>query len=216
MHWGSWTTHHVARKEWNVVLNPLRQVQYCHVKSGKACFQMPENPGVLNKLILKGESVASRANDDTGACEHEDSRPGRKRKDRHQSEQHKSKFTRCDHHRSGSQYMENLVMDQSPSHWIDPFRAKLDKRSVTQIAPTVESPSRCIIELKRIARWRGDKSRISQASEAAAGCVERPPRGSRIRDRPEGFSSTSTHHREHATTSLTLHSSPSASPSSRN
>ena len=101
MHWGSWTTHHVARKEWNVVLNPLRQVQYCHVKSGMACFQMPENPGVLNRLILKGESVASRANDDTGACEHEDSRPGRKRKDRHQSEQHKSKFTRCDHHRSG-------------------------------------------------------------------------------------------------------------------
>ena len=29
---------------WTVVLNSLRQVVYCHVKSGIACFQMPENP----------------------------------------------------------------------------------------------------------------------------------------------------------------------------
>ena len=35
---------------WTVVLNSLRQVVYCHVKSGIACFQMPENPELLNDL----------------------------------------------------------------------------------------------------------------------------------------------------------------------
>ena len=96
---------------WNVALNPLRQVQCCHVKSGMACFQTPENPEVLNNLTFKGASVANRVNDDTGTREHKDSHPGRKRKDRHQSEQHKSKSKRCDRHRHGSHYMENQVMD---------------------------------------------------------------------------------------------------------
>ena len=35
---------------WTVVLNSLRQVVYCHVKSGIACFQMPENPELLDDL----------------------------------------------------------------------------------------------------------------------------------------------------------------------
>ena len=35
---------------WTVVVNSLRQVVYCHVKSGIACFQMPENPELLNDL----------------------------------------------------------------------------------------------------------------------------------------------------------------------
>ena len=34
---------------WTVVLNSLRQVVYCPVKSGIACFQMPENPELLGR-----------------------------------------------------------------------------------------------------------------------------------------------------------------------
>ena len=33
-----------------VVLNPLRQVVYCHGKSGVTCFQMPDNPELLDGL----------------------------------------------------------------------------------------------------------------------------------------------------------------------
>ena len=39
---------------WIVVLNSRRQVVYCHVKSGIACFQMPENPELLNDLKFGG------------------------------------------------------------------------------------------------------------------------------------------------------------------
>ena len=42
---------------WTVVLNSVRQVVYCHVKSGIACFQMPENPELLNNV--KFENGAS-------------------------------------------------------------------------------------------------------------------------------------------------------------
>ena len=35
---------------WTVVLNSLRQVVFCHVKSGIACFQMSENPELLDDL----------------------------------------------------------------------------------------------------------------------------------------------------------------------
>ena len=41
---------------WTVVLNSLRQVVYCHVKSGIACFQMPENPELLNDLKFENGS----------------------------------------------------------------------------------------------------------------------------------------------------------------
>ena len=47
---------------WTVVLNSLRQVVYCHVKSGIACFQMPENPELLNDL--KFENGASSGSGD--------------------------------------------------------------------------------------------------------------------------------------------------------
>ena len=56
---------------------------------------MAENPELLNKMIFRRASVANWVNDDTGDCEHEFSvvqsqecRPGRKRKDCYQSEQH--------------------------------------------------------------------------------------------------------------------------------
>ena len=80
--------------------------------------------------------------------------------------------------------------------WVDPFQAKFDERRLTQVAQMAEPPSRDVIELQQVALWHGVKSRISQASEAAAGGVERAPRLSRIRFRPEGISSTSIHHRE--------------------
>ena len=41
---------------WTVVLNSLRQIVYCHVKSGVACFQMPENPELLNDLKFENGS----------------------------------------------------------------------------------------------------------------------------------------------------------------
>ena len=41
---------------WTVVLNSLRQVVYCHVKSGIACFQMPENPELVNNLKFENGS----------------------------------------------------------------------------------------------------------------------------------------------------------------
>ena len=47
---------------WTVVLNSLRQIVYCHVKSGLACFQMPENPELLNNL--KFENVSSSGSGD--------------------------------------------------------------------------------------------------------------------------------------------------------
>ena len=37
---------------WAVVLNSLRQVVYFHVKSGIACFQMPEDPELLDDLEI--------------------------------------------------------------------------------------------------------------------------------------------------------------------
>ena len=39
-----------------VVVNSLRQVVYCRLKSGIACFQMPENPELLNDLKFENGS----------------------------------------------------------------------------------------------------------------------------------------------------------------
>ena len=41
---------------WTAVLNSLRQVVYCHVKWGIACFQMPDNPELLNDLKFENGS----------------------------------------------------------------------------------------------------------------------------------------------------------------
>ena len=48
-------------EEWAVVLNSLRQIVYCHVKSGIACFQMPENPELLNDLKFENGPVLDLA-----------------------------------------------------------------------------------------------------------------------------------------------------------
>ena len=41
---------------WTVVLNSLREVVYCHMKSGVVCFQMPENPELLSDLKFENGS----------------------------------------------------------------------------------------------------------------------------------------------------------------
>ena len=47
-------------EEWTVVLFSMRQVVYCHVKSGIGCFQMPENPELLDDLKFENGSSSSR------------------------------------------------------------------------------------------------------------------------------------------------------------
>ena len=42
---------------WTVVLNSLRQIVYCHVKSGITCFQMPENPELLDGLKCENGTI---------------------------------------------------------------------------------------------------------------------------------------------------------------
>ena len=42
---------------WTVFVNSLRQVQYSHVKTGMICFQIPENPEVLNNLFFFKECL---------------------------------------------------------------------------------------------------------------------------------------------------------------
>ena len=37
---------------WTVFLNASRQVLYGHVRTGMLCFQVPENPEVLNSLVF--------------------------------------------------------------------------------------------------------------------------------------------------------------------
>ena len=47
---------------WTVVLNSLRQVVYCHVKSGIACFQMPENSELLPDLKFENGACSGSGN----------------------------------------------------------------------------------------------------------------------------------------------------------
>ena len=47
---------------WTVVLNSLRQIVYCHVKSGIARFQMPENPELLDDLKFENGTSSGSGN----------------------------------------------------------------------------------------------------------------------------------------------------------
>ena len=185
---------------WTVVVNSLRQVVYCHVNSGMACFQMPENPELLNDL--KFENGSSSVSGDSSQKRRSDC----KRKVSNHSEQNKLKISRGDH--------PNQVMVKSPSCWIDPFQARLNKRCTTKITRTAEPLSRDVIELKQSALWHGGKTRIDQASEAAAEGMARQPKASRIPFRSEGVSSSSVLHQERATSSQTSHPPSCASSSS--
>ena len=106
---------------WTVVLNSLRQVVYCHVKSGIACFQMPENPELLDDL--KFENGTSSGSGNLSQKRRSDC----KRRRGNRPEHNKLKISRDDHLQRSSQYVENQVMVKSSSCWIDPFQAKLDE-----------------------------------------------------------------------------------------
>ena len=184
---------------WTVVLNSLRQVVYCHVKSGIACFQMPENPELLNDL--KFENGASSGSGDLSQKRRSDC----KRKLSNRPEHNKLKISRGDHPQRSSQYVENQVMVKSPSCWIDPFQMKPDRRRTTKITRTAEPMLRDVIELKQAALWHGGKIRIDQACEAAAEGMVRQPKAPRISFRSEGTRSLSGSHQEHTISPQTSH-----------
>ena len=130
-------------------LNSLRQVVYCHVKSGIACFQMPENPELLNDL--KFENGSSSGSGDLSWKRRSDC----KRNDSSHPEHNKLKISRGDHLQRSSQYVENQVIVKSPSCWTDPFQARLDKRRITELTRTAKPLLRDVIELKQAALWHG-------------------------------------------------------------
>ena len=159
---------------WTVVLNSLRQIVYCIVKSGIACFQMPENLELLNDLKFENGS-----NSGSGDLSQKRRSDGKRNLSNH-PEHNKLKISRGDHPQRSSHYVENQVMVKSPSYWTDPFQAKLDKRRTTKITRTAEPLSRDVIELKQAALRHGGKIRIDQASEAAAEGMVRQPKVPRI------------------------------------
>ena len=169
---------------------------------------MPENPELLNGL--KFENGASSGSGDLSQKRRSDCN----RNVSNHPEHNKLKISRGDHPQRSSHYVENQVMVKSPSCWIDPFQAKLDKRRTTKIIRTAEPLSRDVIELKQAALWHGGKIRIDQASEAAAEGMARQPKALRISFRSVGISSSSVIHQERAISSQTLHPPPCTSSSS--
>ena len=188
---------------WTVVLNSLRQVVYCHVRSGIASFQMPENPELLNDL--KFENGASSGSDNLS----QKLRADCKRKLSNRPEHSKLKISRDDHPQRSSQYIENQVMVKSPSGWIDPFQTKLDRRRTTKLTSTAEP-----MLLKQAALWHGGKIRIDQACEAAAEGMVRQPKAPRILFRSEETRSLSGTRQEHTKSPQTSHSASCVSSSS--
>ena len=169
---------------WTVAANSLRQVVYCHVKSGTACFQMPENPQLLDDL--KFQNGTSSVSGDSSQKRRSDC----KRKLSNCPESNKLKISSGDHPQRSSHHVENQVMVKSQSCWIDPFQARLNKRCTTKITRTAEPLSRDVIELKQAALWHGGKTRVDQVSEAAAEGMARQPKAPRIIFRSEGISSS--------------------------
>ena len=138
---------------WTVFVNSLRQVQCSHVKTGMLCFQIPENPEVLNNLVFKGVPA-------TG------DRIDRKRKDRGQPEPRKHKSERHDDHQRSSQYMDNIT-SCSPVCWTDPSFVQNDQRRPTKTTTSENLPSKDVAELKQAALWHGDTEYVSQANDAS-------------------------------------------------
>ena len=154
---------------WTVVLNSLRQIE-----SGIACFQMPENPELPNDL--KFENGSSSGSGELSQKRRSDC----KRSVSNHPEHNKLNISRGHHPQCCSHYVENQVMVKSPSCWIDPFQAKLDKRRTTKLTRTAEPLSRDVIEMKQAALWHGGKIRIDQACEDAAQGMARQPKVPRI------------------------------------
>ena len=184
---------------WTVVLNSLRQVVYCHVKSGIACFQMPENPELRNDL--KFENGSSSVSGDSSQKRRSDS----KRNLSNHPEHNKLKISRDNLLERSSQYVENQVMVKSSSCWIDPFQNEPDRRRTTKLTSKAGPMLRDVIELKQAALWHGGKIRIDQACEAAAEGVAQQPKAPRISFRSEGTSSSSVTHQEHTISPQTSH-----------
>ena len=164
---------------WTVVLNSLRQVVYCHVKSGIACFQMPENPEFLDDLKFENGTSSGSGNLS------QKRRTDCKRRLSNRPEHSKLKISRDNHHQRSSQYVENQVMVKSPSCWIDPFQMKPDRQRTTKLTSTAGPMLRDVIDLKQAALWHGGKIRIDQACEAAAEGMVRQPKALRISFRSE-------------------------------
>ena len=186
---------------WTVVLNSLWQVAYCHVKSGIAYFQMPENPELDD---LKFENGTSSGSGNLSQKRRTDC----KRRLSNRPEHGKSKISRDNHHQRSSQSFENQVMVKPPSCWIDPFQMKPDRRRTTKLTSTAGPMLRDVIELKQAALWHGGKIRIDQA-------WLRHPKALRISFRSEEVRTLSDTHQEHTKSLQTSHlasciSSPSA------
>ena len=184
---------------WTVVLNSLRQVVYCHVKSGIACFQMPENPELLDDLKFENGTSSGSGNLS------QKRRTDCKRRLSNRPEHSKLKISRDNHHQRSSQYVENQVMVKSPSCWIDPPQMKPDRRRTTKLTSTAGPMLRDVIELKQAALWHGGKIRIDQACEAAAEGMVRQPKALRISFRSEEVRALSGTHQEHTKSLQTSH-----------
>ena len=78
-------------------MNSLRQVVYCHVKSGIACFQMPENPELLDDLKFKNGTSSGSGNLS------QKRRSDCKWRLSNRPEHGKSKISRDNHHQRSSQ-----------------------------------------------------------------------------------------------------------------
>ena len=189
-------------------MNSLRQVVYCHVKSGIACFQMPENPELLDNL--KFENGISSGSGNLSQKRRTDC----KRRLGNRPEHGKLKISRDNRPQRSSQFFENQVMVKSPSCWIDPCQLKPDRRRTTKLTSTVEAMFRDVIALKQAALWHGGKTRIDQACEVAAEGMVRQPKAPRISFRSEEARSLSGTHQEHTKSLQTSHSASCVSSSS--
>ena len=120
---------------WAVVLNSLRQVVYCHVKSGIACFQMPENPELLDDL--KFENGTSSGSGNLSQKRRSDC----KRRLSNRPEHSKLKIGRDNHPQRSSQYVEKsghgqitVLLDQpSPNETRQTTHNKTHKHSGTNV-----------------------------------------------------------------------------------
>ena len=110
---------------------------------------MPENPELLNDL--KFEKGSNSGSGDLSQKRRSDCKRNLSNHPEHSS---------GDHPQRSSHYVGNQVMVKSPSCWIDPFQAKLDKRRTTKITRTAEPLSRDVVELKQVVLWHGGKIRI--------------------------------------------------------
>ena len=172
---------------------------YCHVKSGIACFQMPENPELLNDLKFENGTSSGSGNLS------QKRRTDCKRRLSNRPEHGKSKISRANHHQRSSQYVENQVMVKSQSCWIDPFQMEPDRRRTTNLTSTAGPMLRDVIELKQAALWHQSKIRIDQACEAAAEGMVRQPKALQISFPSEEVRALSGTHQQHTKSLQTSH-----------